>query len=126
MAETRVRDLDGRLRQVRDIIEVLLGTAMRIGEVLALRPCDIQELPSGMVATVNGTVVQRKGSGTERLDRPKTAASIRTIPVPEFAAVVLRRRLATVRDPHGTVFANRTGRPLSPYNVRRTSGSSSS
>jgi hypothetical protein len=52
--------------QVRDIIEILLGTAMRTGEVLALRPCDIEELPSGMVAGVNGTVVQRKGSGAER------------------------------------------------------------
>ena len=27
--------------QVRDAIEVLLGTAMRPGEALALRPCDI-------------------------------------------------------------------------------------
>ncbi len=106
--------------QVRDIIEVLLGTAMRIGEVLALRPRDIQDLPSGMVATVNGTVVHRKGTGAERQDRPKTAASIRTIPVPDFAAVVLRRRLATVPDPQLTIFANRNGGPLSTYNVRRT------
>lgn len=36
--------------QVRDIIEVLLGTAMRTGEVLALRPCDLDDHPSGMVA----------------------------------------------------------------------------
>jgi integrase len=106
--------------QVRDIIEILLGTAMRIGEVLALRPCDINDLPSGMVATVDGTVVQRKGTGAERQTRPKTAASIRSIPVPEFAASVLRRRIETVRDPRRTIFANRTGGPLSPYNVRRT------
>lgn len=106
--------------QVRDIIEVLLGTAMRTGEVLALRPCDIQDLPSGMVATVNGTVVQRKGAGAERQDRPKTEASIRSIRVPDFAALVLRRRLGMVHDPQRTIFANRTGGPLSPYNVRRT------
>src|SRR4051812_43676713 len=31
--------------QVRDILEVLLGTAMRPGEVLALRPCDIADGP---------------------------------------------------------------------------------
>lgn len=108
--------------QVRDIIEVLLGTAMRPGEVLALRPCDIEDLPTGMVASVNGTVVQRKGSGAERQPRPKTDASIRRIPVPEFAATVLRRRIAerpcdaTTR----TIFASRNGGPLSPYNVRRT------
>ncbi|MEI2811891.1 MAG: tyrosine-type recombinase/integrase [Nocardioides sp.] len=108
--------------QVRDIIEVLLGTAMRPGEVLALRPCDIEDRPTGMIASVNGTVVQRKGSGAERQARPKTDASIRRIPVPEFAAVVLRRRIAEM--PHSartrTVFASRSGGPLSPYNVRRT------
>ena len=68
--------------QVRDIIEVLLGTAMRTGEVLALRPRDITDGASGMLAHVNGTVVQRKGAGTVRQDRPKTDASIRHLPVP--------------------------------------------
>lgn len=108
--------------QVRDIIEVLLGTAMRPGEVLALRPCDIEDLPSGMVASVNGTVVQRKGSGAERQPRPKSDASIRRIPVPEFAADVLRRRIAATPDDARTrtIFASRSGTPLSPYNVRRT------
>lgn len=108
--------------QVRDIIEVLLGTAMRPGEVLALRPCDIEDLPTGMVASVNGTVVQRKGSGVERQPRPKTDASVRRIPVPEFAAAVLRRRIADMSwDARTrTIFASRAGTPLSPYNVRRT------
>ncbi len=108
--------------QVRDIIEVLLGTAMRPGEVLALRPCDIEDVPTGMVASVNGTVVQRKGSGAERQPRPKTDASIRRIPVPEFAAVVLRRRIADMPPSATTrtIFASRAGTPLSPYNVRRT------
>ncbi len=108
--------------QVRDIIEVLLGTAMRPGEVLALRSCDIEDLPAGMIASVNGTVVQRKGSGAERQPRPKTDASIRRIPVPEFAAFVLRRRIADIprNATTRTIFASRSGGPLSPYNVRRT------
>ena len=108
--------------QVRDIIEVLLGTAMRPGEVLALRPCDIEDLPTGMIASVNGTVVQRKGRGAERQPRPKTDASIRSIPVPEFAAAVLRRRIAEMPSEARTrtIFASRSCGPLSPYNVRRT------
>ena len=108
--------------QVRDIIEVLLGTAMRPGEVLALRPCDIEDLPAGMIASVNGTVVQRKGSGAARQPRPKTDASTRRIPVPEFAAHVLRRRIADMprSATTRTIFASRNGGPLSPYNVRRT------
>jgi integrase len=108
--------------QVRDIIEVLLGTAMRPGEVLALRPCDIADGPHGMLAQVNGTVVQRKGAGTLRQEHPKTRASVRAIPVPPFAANVLRRRLARMANAQGerTIFASRRGGPLSPYNVRRT------
>lgn len=105
--------------QVRDIIEVLLGTAMRPGEVLALRPCDVEDRSTGMVVAVTGTVVQHKGTGAVRQGRPKSDASIRRIPVPEFAAAVLRRRLDGV-PPERTIFANRTGGPLSPYNVRRT------
>ena len=105
--------------QVQDIIEVLLGTALRSGEVLALRPCDVDDRPGGMVIGVNGTVAQRKGSGAVRQPRPKSESSIRWIPVPEFAAVVIRRRMAGV-DPERTIFANRNGGPLSPYNVRRT------
>ena len=108
--------------QVRDIIEVLLGTAMRTGEVLALRPADVTDDPNGMVVHVTGTVVQRKGSGALRQARPKSDASIRSIPVPGFAAEVLRRRVAHLRSDqyHRTIFANRNGGPLSPYNVRRT------
>jgi integrase len=105
--------------QVRDIIEVLLGTAMRPGEVLALRPCDIEETPNGMIASVTGTVVQRKGNGTIRQARPKSDTSMRRIAVPEFAAAVLRRRLTGVPSER-TIFASRSGGPLSPYNVRRT------
>jgi integrase len=105
--------------QVRDIIGVLLGTALRTGEVLALRPCDLDDRPTGMVLAVIGTVVQRQGEGAIRQHRPKSEASIRWIPVPEFAAVVLRRRAHGVSETR-TVFANRSGGPLSPYNVRRT------
>lgn len=40
--------------QVRDILEVLLGTAMRPGEVLALRPCDVEDTSTGLVVAVTG------------------------------------------------------------------------
>ena len=73
-----------------------------------------------MVVAVTGTVVQRKGQGAVRQERPKSDASIRWIPVPEFAAVVLRRRLRRGSVKRRTIFASRNGGPLSPYNVRRT------
>jgi integrase len=108
--------------KVRDLIEVLAGTSMRPGEALALRPCDIEDGKRGMVAHVRGTAVYRQGRGTFRQDHPKTGASVRTVPVPEFAAVVLRRRLAemTLQQSELTIFANKNGGVLSQHNVRRT------
>ena len=41
--------------QVRDILEILLGSALRIGEALALRPCDVHDGPKGMMIEVTGT-----------------------------------------------------------------------
>lgn len=75
-----------------------------------------------MVARVTGTVVLRKATGLIRQPHPKSESSVRAIPVPEFAAVVLRRRLATMgpEDDERTIFASRNGGPLNPYNVRRT------
>ena len=70
-----------------------------------------------------GTVVQRKGVGRgatgapqdRSLDPPRPGAGVRR----RGAAAAARRTLGDAgRD--RTVFANRTGGPLSPYNVRRT------
>ena len=80
--------------QVKDAIEVLLGNSMRPGEVLALRPCDIVDGEKGMVAHVRGAVAYREGRGTFRQGHPKTDASVRLVPVPGFAARVIRRRIA--------------------------------
>ncbi|GAA4759723.1 hypothetical protein GCM10023350_52450 [Nocardioides endophyticus] len=108
--------------QVRDALEVLLGTSVRPGEALAFRPCDITDGPNGMAAWVRGTVVYREGRGTFRQDHPKTDASVRQIAVPEFAAKVIRRRLAKMGPDQAecTIFHNRNGGPLSQHNFRRT------
>lgn len=118
---------DGR---VRDALEVLLGTGMRPGEVLGVRPVDITDIATGtddnlqlqMVVHVTGTVVTQKGKGTFRQDHPKTDASDRWIPVPEFAAAVLRRRVAAMGPEKAdwTVFHNRSGGPMTLHNFRRT------
>jgi integrase len=75
-----------------------------------------------MLAHVRGTAVYQQGRGSFRQDHPKTGASVRTVPVPEFAAVVLRRRLAkmTPQQSQQTIFASRNGGVLSQHNVRRT------
>jgi integrase len=80
--------------QVRDIIEVLLGTAMRPGEVLALRAVRHYRRPTrdGGAGPGNRGATQGRRNGAQ--DHPKTDPSTRRIPIPAFAAEVLRRRLA--------------------------------
>lgn len=108
--------------KVRDICEVLLGTSMRPGEVLALRPCDIADTRRGMVVHVQGTVVRRKGVADFRQDHPKTDASSRRIAVPEFAARVIRQRLALMGPEQDeiTIFHTREGGVITLHNLRRT------
>ena len=112
--------------QVRDVIEVLLGTSDRIGEALALRRCDIDDSRAGdgepMRVTVAGTLVVVNGKGVYRQDHPKTSRSLRTLEVPEFVADVIRRRLALLppRADEHLLFFTRKGTPLAPNNVRRT------
>jgi integrase len=108
--------------KVRDLIEVLIGTSLRPGEALALRPRDIEDGPRGMLAHVRGTAVYHQGRGSFRQEHPKTGASVRSVPVPEFAAVVLRRRLVEMAPPQSeqTIFGNKSGGALSQHNVRRT------
>lgn len=104
---------------VRDFIEVLLGTALRPGEALALRRCDIVDRPRGMTLRVTGTIVPRKGQGWVRQDHPKTESSVREIAVPEFAAAALRPRLTGLRE-EDLIFHNRNGGAYSQHNLRRT------
>ena len=90
--------------------------------MLGLRPADITDGRKGMVAHVNGTVIYQPGLGSFRQHHPKTDASVRRVAVPEFAAAVIRRRLADIAPDQAeqTIFANRTGGVLSTHNVRRT------
>lgn len=108
--------------QVRDLIEVMLGSATRIGEVLALRRCDVDMTANPPTVTVSGTIVTHKGQGVYRQESPKTAESNRPIAIPAFAAEVIRRRLAltAAEDDDHLLFFTRRGTPFYPHNVRRT------
>ena len=90
--------------------------------MLALRPVDIGETKKGMVAHIQGTVVERKKTGCYRQNHAKTGASARRIPVPEFAAQVIRQRLAVMGPEQAevTLFHNRYGKVLTLHNLRRT------
>lgn len=108
--------------QVRDLIEVMLGTATRIGETLALRRCDVDMAADPPRVHVSGTVIVRKGVGVYRQEHPKTHESNRIVAVPAFAAEVIRHRLAVIPGDavDQLLFFTRNGTPLGPHNVGRT------
>lgn len=103
------------------MVEVMLGTSARIGEVLAIRRRDIDIAGAPPSIRIAGTVVRAKGVPYHRQDHPKTARSRRLVALPEFAAEAVRRRLAVVdsHKPDTLLFSSREGTPLSPANVRR-------
>lgn len=105
-----------------DIVDVLLGTGARIGEVLALRWVDVDlEAPA---VTIAGTLVwEDQTSGPRRLirqDHPKTTSSRRRLELPRFAAdVLLRRRIESAGSPIDAVFASAAGTWRDPGSVRK-------
>ena len=109
---------DGQLGQV---VEVMLGTSARIGEVLGIRRCDVDVTTTPATLRICGTVVSQRGVGTFRQPHPKTDRSNRIVALPTFTAEALRRRLSVMADgsPEALVFRSREGTPLTTANVRR-------
>ena len=108
-----------RAPDLLDVVDVMLGTGARIGEVLALRWCDV-DLGAEPTATVAGTVVRLRGEGLRRQDHPKTAAGRRTVRLPRFAVETLMRlQLDAAPNPHDVIFPSARGTLRDPNNVRR-------
>jgi integrase len=109
---------DGQLEQ---IIEAMLGTPARIGEVLAIRKCDVDVTVSPATVRICGTIVSPAGKPTYRQAHPKTQKSTRVVSVPSFAAEVIRQRLVVVgpEGPDQLLFFTRNGTPLTTNNIRR-------
>lgn len=109
-----------RSEDLLDIVDVMLGTGCRIGEVLALRWEDVDLEATPPTVTVAGTVVQLPGQGTRRQEHPKTATSRRTIALPRFAVAAIRHRQEVgVPSELGVIFPAVNGNLRSPNNVRR-------
>ena len=107
--------------QLSSIVEVMLGTSARIGEVLAIRRCDIDVTSETPSIRLCGTIISLKGEPTARQDHPKTAKSCRTVAIPTFTTEAVRQRLARMKDTsaEALLFSSREGRPLTTANVRR-------
>ncbi|MFD6138802.1 tyrosine-type recombinase/integrase [Promicromonospora sp. NPDC060271] len=107
--------------QLEVIIEVMLGTSLRIGEALALRKCDIDLTTTPATVNVSGTIVSPKGKPTYRQPHPKTRTSVRRIAIPSYTATALPDRMVDLAGhPADTLlFRTRNGTPLTTNNIRR-------
>jgi integrase len=103
-----------------DIIDLMLATGARIGEVLALRWVDVALDDARPNLTINGTIKTEPGKGTYRKPSPKSDASVRTVALPDFAVAMFRRRQGTTREnPNDAVFPTRNGTWQQVNNVER-------
>lgn len=84
-ADDELRRLD-----LADVIEFLIGTGCRVGEVMALR-WDVVDLDSGTVS-IQANVIRARGRGIVLQDHPKTRAGVRVIAIPVGLVQLLRRR----------------------------------
>lgn len=109
---------DGQLGKVFDL---MLGTATRVGEVLAIRRRDIDLRVSPATLTISGTIVYVRGRGYIRQDHPKHSKHWRMVALPLFAENALRLRLAELGGSSGDqpIFCTRNGTPITPANLRR-------
>ncbi|MFF2678081.1 tyrosine-type recombinase/integrase [Arthrobacter koreensis] len=105
-----------------DIVDVMLGTGARIGEVLALRWQDIDLSGEVGKVSITGTIVEPRKGPKFRQDATKTASGARVIPIPRFVVdVLLRRRLESpATNTIGAVFWTRNGTYMQASSVRRS------
>lgn len=108
-----------RTPDLLDVLDVLVGTGVRIGELCALRWEDVDL--DAKTLTVAGTVTQVKGQGLIRQPMPKTDAGRRTVLLPRFVVAVLLDRQVNVPegDESGLVFPSSALTLRSPHNLRR-------
>ena len=98
-----------------DPITLLIATGLRRSELLALRWEDVDE-DAGTV-TVTGKVVRAKGAGLLRVEAAKSAAGLRTIPLPLFALEMLKRRADQPQQSTlGVIFPSTAGTLRDPNN----------
>ncbi|MBT8225135.1 MAG: site-specific integrase [Dactylosporangium sp.] len=106
--------------ELADVVDLVLATGARIGEILAVRWEDLDLGAARPTLTICGTMVWVKGRGFFRQGWTKSDAGYRMITLPRFAVgMLLARKLGAADNPNDAIFASRRGTWMSPNNVRR-------
>jgi integrase len=100
-----------------DPITLFIATGVRISELLGCLWTDFDATAATL--TITGKVVRAAGKGLLRIDETKTAAGLRTLPLPTIAVAVLsaRRRLAYLGE-QTMIFPSNAGTWRDPDNFR--------
>lgn len=122
MRKSRERPGPNMTGDLRDIVDLMLNTGCRIGEVLGLVYAEINLTDESIpLLTVSGTVVTETGKGTYRKPRLKSDAGYRTLTLPDEARdIILRRMVEKPGNPLDAVFATRNGTWFQVSNVENT------
>jgi integrase len=104
-----------------EMVDVMLGSGIRIGELLALRWMDVDLDSTVATITIAGTLTQPAKGPLVRKPSPKSKAGFRVLTLPDYARDVFAARLARAGevDPEQGVFLTRNGTWVTPNNVRR-------
>ncbi|MEU8376558.1 tyrosine-type recombinase/integrase [Micromonospora sp. NPDC048894] len=103
-----------------DVVDLMLATGARIGEILALRWEDLDLATERPTLTICGTLVFVKSQGNYRQPWTKSDAGYRRVVLPRFAVgMLMARKIDAPDNVHDAIFASRRGTWLSPNNVRR-------
>ncbi|WP_416394185.1 MULTISPECIES: tyrosine-type recombinase/integrase [unclassified Curtobacterium] len=106
-----------RTTDLAEPIDMLLGTGVRTGELVALRWTDLDLDVAVPTVTIQATAVQLDGVGLIRQERPKSDSGFRRLQLPVFVwEMLVRRRERSYSD---WVFPSSTGTLRSPANMRR-------
>lgn len=95
---------------------IAIGGGLREGEILALRPSDVQ-ITTGVVY-VSRSLQYLAGEGLV-VSEPKTATAKRNVPLPEFVLIPLREYLDSLKENQQFLFETSNGTPVSPRNLLR-------
>lgn len=108
-------------RDLLDLIDVMLGTGLRIGEVLALRWSDVY-LDDEPAVIARGTVTYVPGRKPRAVDRSEVTKTgdVRRRRLPRFAAAtLLRKRVNDLPNALDAVFPSSAGFWRDPNQVRK-------